>query len=47
MNDYTLTEDQAIALRMFIAEHWAAFLASSNYNQEEADALYAALGGEE
>lgn len=47
MKQYTLTEDQAIALRNFIAEHWAAFLATSNYNQEEADALYAALGGNE
>ena len=44
---YELTEDQAIALRNFIGECWADFLSSQPLlTEEEAEAIYRALGGE-
>ena len=44
---HQLTEDQAIALRNFIGEYWTDFLAAQPLlTEEEAEALYRALGGE-
>lgn len=44
---HQLTEDQAIALRNFIGEYWADFLSSQALlTEEEAEAIYRALGGE-
>ncbi|HEI8491252.1 hypothetical protein [uncultured Pluralibacter sp.] len=46
MDNYTLTEDQAIALRNFIGEYWTDFLQSASLTEAEAETLYEALGGE-
>lgn len=44
---HELTEDQAIALRNFIGEYWADFVSSQPLlTEEEAEAIYRALGGE-
>lgn len=49
MKKYTLTEDQAIALRAYLGEHWSEFVAgvSPILSEDEADELYRAIGGEE
>lgn len=49
MEKYMLTDDQALALRMYLGEHWSEFVAgvSQILSEDGADELYRAIGGDE